>query len=676
MPRAATSAKFPTQLLTLADVSLFTNREDADQVAALTAVGTTLDVDDASTFAVGMHLASLSEDGFEIVRVTAVDLTLNRLTIARAQDGTVAVAHAAGQQWKAVPVAKGFNQMRDDLVAVETFLGTSSGHIPGAVVFISGAAGLGTDSANFFWDDVNNFLGVGTNTPAFRLDVAGDVRIEGSGKLYFGGTGAADNDVGLQQGAANRLDLLTGDSLNIVLGNLQMAGTTLFESDRDLAVSLLPNADNALNLGSAARSFASLYLKRTSGSVLFAGASGLVTEDNANLFWNDASNRLGIGTNNPGTTVEVAGGVRVVGNADVPVSGGSNAFWAGGYASPVNGRLFIGDGSGWEFRFASRTASTDTDRIRFIDNGSVDLLTGSLRMAGTTLFENDRDLAVSLLPNADNALDVGSAARNFANLYLKRASGSVLFMGASGLVTEDNANLFWDDANNRLGIGTAAPEVFLEVKANDTSTTKLAVINQAGTGDASLSFKLTGVREYTVGIDNSDADSFKISVSGGVGTNDALVVDTSRNVYVAGGDLYLGGTKLFENDRDLAVTLLPNADNTLDLGSAARRFNEAFLVDIKVLNAASDANPLYRMTTTGFSGGAGGASPPDVFWARVTGAANKYLHVGNAAAGSTGIWLDVTTPGIVLKDPSNNYWRVTVDAVGALTTTSLGASLT
>ena len=36
-------------------------------------------------------------------------------------------------------------------------------------------------------------------------------------------------------------------------------------------------------------------------------------------------------------------------------------------------------------------------------------------------------------------------------------AGSVLFAGTAGLVQQDNANLFWDDTNNRLGIGNAVP---------------------------------------------------------------------------------------------------------------------------------------------------------------------------------------------------------------------------
>ena len=43
-------------------------------------------------------------------------------------------------------------------------------------------------------------------------------------------------------------------------------------------------------------------------------------------------------------------------------------------------------------------------------------------------------------------------------------AGSVLFSGASGVLRQDNANLFWDDTNNRLGIGTASPAYLLDIK--------------------------------------------------------------------------------------------------------------------------------------------------------------------------------------------------------------------
>jgi hypothetical protein len=43
-------------------------------------------------------------------------------------------------------------------------------------------------------------------------------------------------------------------------------------------------------------------------------------------------------------------------------------------------------------------------------------------------------------------------------------TGSVVFAGASGTYTQDNANLFWDDTNNYLGVGTAAPSAAIHIK--------------------------------------------------------------------------------------------------------------------------------------------------------------------------------------------------------------------
>ena len=45
------------------------------------------------------------------------------------------------------------------------------------------------------------------------------------------------------------------------------------------------------------------------------------------------------------------------------------------------------------------------------------------------------------------------------------AQGSVLFYNSMDQITQDNANFFWDDTNNRLGIGTASPVHRLHVLA-------------------------------------------------------------------------------------------------------------------------------------------------------------------------------------------------------------------
>jgi hypothetical protein len=108
----------------------------------------------------------------------------------------------------AVPTASQVAAKQDTLVSgtnIKTINGTSvlgSGNIvtpstppsgvAGAIQFSNGSA-FASDAANFFWDDTNNRLGVGTNTPAQTLDVNGvsnfrdALLISTRGRLTFGG---------------------------------------------------------------------------------------------------------------------------------------------------------------------------------------------------------------------------------------------------------------------------------------------------------------------------------------------------------------------------------------------------------------------------------------------------------------------------------------------------------
>jgi len=52
----------------------------------------------------------------------------------------------------------------------------------GSVLFSNGTT-IAQDNANFFWDDTNNRLGIGTNAPAYKLDVNGTARF-GNGFIF------------------------------------------------------------------------------------------------------------------------------------------------------------------------------------------------------------------------------------------------------------------------------------------------------------------------------------------------------------------------------------------------------------------------------------------------------------------------------------------------------------
>jgi hypothetical protein len=89
----------------------------------------------------------------------------------------------------------------------------------------------------------------------------------------------------------------------------------------------------------------------TAGSVFFAGTDGVIQQDNDNLFWNDTNNRLGIGKNNPATTLDVNGGINCdtlsmnspsTGNAFVARDGSNRRFVRMQYDS----KIYLWDDSG------------------------------------------------------------------------------------------------------------------------------------------------------------------------------------------------------------------------------------------------------------------------------------------------------------------------------------------
>lgn len=61
------------------------------------------------------------------------------------------------------------------------------------------------------------------------------------------------------------------------------------------------------------KKFASNDTALTAGSILFAGSSGGISQDNASLHWKDGTNRLGIKTNEPRATAHIVGGALIGG---------------------------------------------------------------------------------------------------------------------------------------------------------------------------------------------------------------------------------------------------------------------------------------------------------------------------------------------------------------------------
>lgn len=286
----------------------------------------------------------------------------------------------------------------------------------------------------------------------------------------------------------------------------------------------------------------------TQGSVIFAGVAGVYTQDNANLFFDNTNNRLGIGTAVPLYTLHVLGpgsfqygfaagalllgadlnattvsvNSRKVGRVNmVSYDGGAiNTFLFGGdLQAGTNDIYFGGVTAGSQYAataihfFTGATQTTTGGVEKFTVNASGVQLpstgaaagnTGELRFlelaaSGTnyTGFKAADAMAASEIyvlpdaaPSANRFLRAAAVAGGVSTLSWSQISltadvtgvlpvanggsgtstvftqGSVIFAGAAGVFAQDNANLFWDDTNNRLGLGTATPNQQLELTGN------------------------------------------------------------------------------------------------------------------------------------------------------------------------------------------------------------------
>ena len=156
------------------------------------------------------------------------------------------------------------------------------------------------------------------------------------------------------------------------------------------------------------------------------------------------------------------------------------------------------------FGFAGRVfISTDTGAI-YEDTGTAWTLiadagagtTGTLQQVTTN--GNTTTQGISITAG-------GLSANSITNTSL--TTGSIAFVGAAGLMTQDNANFFWDDTNNRLGIATATPGTKLDIHGTGT----IATFNGTSTNNGYIGFQNAGVTKWLIGNTyNTAINSFDI----------------------------------------------------------------------------------------------------------------------------------------------------------------------
>lgn len=302
----------------------------------------------------------------------------------------------------------------------------------------------------------------------------------------------------------------------------------------------------------------------TQGSVLFAGAGGVISEDNSKLFWDDTNDRLGIETASPDYKfhIETSGLNAQFGTDPSIISIGDagasepNAFFGCWYDLTTTPNAYFSSNVYYNGAWVQPDAAWNTAMLE-IRNGEFTFYTGRTSFGGAYLkLHNQSGLSlgnsyVGTDPGADNFIMPGKMAIGTNSLGANKLEIDVATSTNTGFLirTTDN-NL----AKNLIELHDSAGNIQFSI-----SPTGAVVINEEGN---STDFRVEGATDVnTLFVDGShdfvgigtNTPTKKLHVSGGdilLDNNEWLMwKDTggsARNVFKLSGanDILFGGTVL------------------------------------------------------------------------------------------------------------------------------------
>ena len=317
----------------------------------------------------------------------------------------------------------------------------------------SGAAEVVTERMRL--DSAGN-LGIGKTSPAYKLDVAGDVNITGTFKV---------NGTAINSGTVTGV---TGTTSRITIGGTPAAPTV------DIA-SAYAGQNTITTTGTVTSGTWSGLFGAVSGANLTALTAG-------NLAGTIPSTVLGNSTHYLGTTALTL-----------------NRASANQALTGISSVAFPGSSSGTATLQASATAGTPTLALptttgTLIGTGDTGTVTNTMLAAGT----------IDLTTKVTGILPVTKGGTGTSTAFTQ---GSALFAGSSGTYAQDNAYYFYDATNHRLGLGNAAPVYPLDVgpATYSASGTTAAALFRNGNGfntysNTQVAFGYNNTNTYMHGI--------------------------------------------------------------------------------------------------------------------------------------------------------------------------------
>lgn len=142
-------------------------------------------------------------------------------------------------------------------------------------------------------------------------------------------------------------------------------------------------------------------------------------------------------------------------------------------------------------------------------------------------------------------------------IFAPGSTQAALTVGATSITTDSTFSL----QGGNVGVGTT-PAQLLEIGSTAAANTQLTIRNtNAGDYDPQIGFQIVdGTNRYTMGIDDSDGDRFKISLSNVLGTSDIFSIEGATTKDVGIGLSNPAATlHVHDGDQSLSIILLSNS---------------------------------------------------------------------------------------------------------------------
>ncbi|MDZ7611399.1 MAG: hypothetical protein U5L10_01425 [Candidatus Moranbacteria bacterium] len=380
-------------------------------------------------------------------------------------------------------------------------------------------------------------LGIGTTDPQAALDVYNNFTVTSAGAVT--------------------VSSFTDGTLAISSGNLSTSGTLEAGAFTDGVFSVT----GGVITGAAwqGNTIAPQYggtgtsTQFDSGSIIFAGASGVYSQDNSNFFWDDTNDYLGIGNSSPEAALHIGtqspSGLTTYGDS-VMISGAlevGETFYAGPTEFAADAGVISWTDMPVTSAPAAGTAQSYTARI---DGES--LLTVYAEADGSGGIQN-QGIGISEM-NPAGLLHVGATSPfvvdSAGNVGIGTTSpaNKLAVSGGLSVGTTDPASSYLSTAapdggaifEGNVGIGRTNPTLQLEV---DGSSNGGIYVNGTNSGDTDPRIIMEAGGRWGIGLQNTN--KFVIGTGGGHSVGSSVFFDKgvylaleSSNYYAGFGDLY------------------------------------------------------------------------------------------------------------------------------------------